>query len=271
MNRDTASPLAMLPSPSFILAAAAGFATPTLVGRAWCPPAAPATRLVEARMADDFGGFEVAVREYVATLSASELSDADAPSPLAYDELRRKGRVDLVEGCMRHGGYIKVSKQLGLPLRLAAPPPAPPPSSFSEPEAPAVGLKLSGAARESRLQEDIAAGVAAPSPQARPRRQPQPAVELEKLRPGLVNEAVAAAAPPTAQAREPQREGARLRLEGPQRAALVALAWITALGYGHASSGLLDPSLLEPLRAAAPAALCACVLTAVLGAVKGEE
>jgi len=61
---------------------------------------------------------EAAVRAYVAALPAGALDDASLPSPLSYKELQHNGRPDLVEGCMNFGGYLKLSRDFGLPVRI---------------------------------------------------------------------------------------------------------------------------------------------------------
>ena len=61
----------------------------------------------------DFDEFKSATTAYLATLNETALNEPEFPSPLSYKELQRNGRVDLVEGCMKFGGYVKVSEQLG--------------------------------------------------------------------------------------------------------------------------------------------------------------
>ena len=61
----------------------------------------------------DFEAFSSEVSAYISTLNETARDDPDFPSPLAYVELQRAGRTDLVEGCMQYGGYLRVSEQLG--------------------------------------------------------------------------------------------------------------------------------------------------------------
>ena len=56
---------------------------------------------------DEFSELEGALREYLSTLGDVEAADG----PLAYSALRENGRTDLVEGVMKHGGYVKVMTQ----------------------------------------------------------------------------------------------------------------------------------------------------------------
>ena len=60
---------------------------------------------------DTFAALENELRAYLSALPESALSDAAAPSPLAYTELKRNGRTDLAEGCLKHGGYVRVRQE----------------------------------------------------------------------------------------------------------------------------------------------------------------
>ena len=61
---------------------------------------------------------KAAVLAYVAELPDGAVDDPALPSPLNYNELNFHGRSDLVEGCMAHGGYLKISNELGIPVRI---------------------------------------------------------------------------------------------------------------------------------------------------------
>ena len=61
-----------------------------------------------------FDDFRASTTAYLATLNETALNDPAFPSPLSYTELQNSGRVDLVEGCMKFGGYLKVSDSLTL-------------------------------------------------------------------------------------------------------------------------------------------------------------
>ena len=85
---------------------------------------------------DDYADLQSEVRDYLATIPAEELADPESPSPLAYAELGRRGRTDLVEGCMKHGGYLRVSADLGVPVRVKPTPKKAGPLRFiAEPDA----------------------------------------------------------------------------------------------------------------------------------------
>lgn len=64
------------------------------------------------------GELEGAIKAYIAELPEGALDDPTLPSPLNYKELNFNGRPDLVEGCMAHGGYLKLSNELGIPVRI---------------------------------------------------------------------------------------------------------------------------------------------------------
>lgn len=203
----------------------------------------------------DAAAFEAAVRAYVSTLDEKELQDPAAPSPLAYAELQRNGQLDLVAGCMEHGGYIQVSKRLGVPLRLPkeAEQPADAPR-FIEALPPTLGLKLSGSKREA----DLAAAVqtldltraAAPAPagvrggvvyEPTPLRLPRP-----KAAPSDIISSSTDA--------RPRWELAWVfRYDGSQRAWLVFLVWLSAAGYGRATAEVLEPGIVSTMQATAQA------------------
>lgn len=76
------------------------------------PPARAAFR--------SFDELEAVATAYLRTLNETALNDPTFPSPLSYKELQKNGRVDLVEGCMQFGGYVKVSELLGGKLSTSA-------------------------------------------------------------------------------------------------------------------------------------------------------
>jgi len=76
------------------------------------------TPIAMANSYDTLEEFEAAIREYLATLPDGAIDDPSLPSALNYNELNFNGRPDLVEGCMKFGGYLKVSNDLGVPVRV---------------------------------------------------------------------------------------------------------------------------------------------------------
>ena len=64
------------------------------------------------------GELEAAIKAYIAELPEGAADDPSLPSPLNYNELNFNGRPDLVEGCMAYGGYLQLSNELGIPVRI---------------------------------------------------------------------------------------------------------------------------------------------------------
>mmetsp|Transcript_6572 Transcript_6572/g.19924 ORF Transcript_6572/g.19924 Transcript_6572/m.19924 type:complete len:310 (+) Transcript_6572:50-979(+) len=67
----------------------------------------------------DFGELEDAVKKYLAGVERSGGVEVDEneelpSSPIAYKTLAKRGRFDILEGVMKFGGYIEVSRKLGL-------------------------------------------------------------------------------------------------------------------------------------------------------------
>eukprot|EP00965_Chrysotila_dentata_P209596 6185383-Pleurochrysis_carterae.AAC.1 len=106
---------------------------------------------------DTFEELEAVIQKYTALPDIkAAIEDESAPSPLSYTELQRNGRIDLVEGLMKHGGYSSVSKRLGLPVRFSTP------LEVSKPKTPKImqaynevgaSLAVGRAAREERLAQ----------------------------------------------------------------------------------------------------------------------
>lgn len=93
---------------------------------------APIVAMAMAKGFESIEVLEAAVRSYIAGLPEGQADDPALPSPLDYTELKFNGRPDLVDGLIAFGGYIKMSKQLELPIRIGVKRPAgdvPPPSA----------------------------------------------------------------------------------------------------------------------------------------------
>uniref|UniRef100_A0A6V3ZM40 Uncharacterized protein n=1 Tax=Prymnesium polylepis TaxID=72548 RepID=A0A6V3ZM40_9EUKA len=61
---------------------------------------------------DTFAELEVALRQY--------LEESPAGTSISYLDLNKAGRTDLVEGMMKHGGYVKITEQLGIGMGALA-------------------------------------------------------------------------------------------------------------------------------------------------------
>lgn len=59
-----------------------------------------------------------AIRAYLKQLPEGAVDDPSLPSALNYKELAYNGRQDIVEGCMAHGGYLQLSNEMGVPVRI---------------------------------------------------------------------------------------------------------------------------------------------------------
>ena len=230
------------------------------------------SRLGAAVMAVNFAEFSVLeseVRAYLATLDDTAINDPDAPSPLAYTELQAAGRVDLVEGCMQHGGYLAVSRKLGVRVQASvlAPQVAQKPLfDYDDDKADTgAGVMLSGAAKEDKMAADLIRLAAKSSEPAAPVVAPKAPVG-DRLTP-LKAPAAAAAAGDGEQDKGPLYGlGRYIRLNGLQRANAGLLAVLLAAGFGQSSAEALDPGLVGTVQLAATVLCVAHLLIASYGA-----
>ena len=230
------------------------------------------SRLGAAVMAVNFAEFSVLeseVRAYLATLDDTAINDPDAPSPLAYTELQAAGRVDLVEGCMQHGGYLAVSRKLGVRVQASvlAPQVAQKPLfDYDDDKADTgAGVMLSGAAKEDKMAADLIRLAAKASEPAAPVVAPKAPVG-DRLTP-LKAPAAAAAAGDGEQDKGPLYGlGRYIRLNGLQRANAGLLAVLLAAGFGQSSAEALDPGLVGTVQLAATVLCVAHLLIASYGA-----
>ena len=86
------------------------------------------------------GELKTAIREYLAGLPAGAADDPSLPSPLNYNELNYNGRPDLVEGCMAYGGYLALSNELDIPVRIGVERPAGAPGKKAQVAKKAINL-----------------------------------------------------------------------------------------------------------------------------------
>ena len=237
--------------------------TPRPTARSVLRPRAPPPR-AESQYAT-FEALEAELRGYLGTLNATAL--AGPPYPLKYTELQRAGRVDLVEGCMKFGGYASVGERLGMPIPPPPPPPPPPPSLFLPDQRAEKGnLAVSAASREERLAAQLA-----------PKSEAERAAEAERKAAravGFKGDQVLPLRAPSqgdggggAAAADDAFSGASafFRLSGPQRAEVLLLVALWAGGYGRGSAQLFDAATLEPLRWAATTLFFGHVLIAAYG------
>lgn len=224
---------------------------------------------------DEFGELEVAIQQHLATLNATELADPASPSPLGYEELAIKRRVDLAEGLMKHGGYLAVSDRLGVRVRpIGAAPSTAPVNAAAEVADP--GGNIGFANKEEKLAAQLAAMASAPRPNAAEtaaapqpdepsravsRYAPREMLEINrgvsKSTPGAPDEAVEARGAP-----------AFIRLDGPERACILLLVGLCAAAFGRGSAEGLDPAVVSALQLPALALCVANVGIAGYGALQ---
>ncbi|KAG8458182.1 hypothetical protein KFE25_011713 [Diacronema lutheri] len=218
---------------------------------------------------------EAELRAHVAALPAAELDDESLPPPLAYSELSRNGRDDLARAVMDAGGYIQMSRRLGLRWALpkkAAPPPVVEVRNFDPREALKSGFLKLGEARsatEDVLETKRLSEFARREPAQLTPQQVGRSKLAELLRPARA---------PYVSTDDPlpgRQLLVDMQMSLPQRASAVLLAWALALAFGAHPTVPLDGDALLAARgaavglAAAHAALGA--YAAVLAAGKGRS
>jgi len=217
-----------------------------------------------ARSYDEFEVLASDIRDYLGQIDPKLLEGPGAPSPLAYTELQRNGRTDLAEGCMKHGGYLKVSEALGVRVNLVAPPPPPAaPRFLPEDDSVGFGLALSASARESRLVDNVdvsAASNATPGSMAAP-------LPRDRLMP-----LEAASSPRQKDSDSPVRplqwDVARAtKLDSLQRASVLLLLVLASFGFGKSSGSVLDATAIASAQLGAEALLVAHLSMAAYAAL----
>mmetsp|Transcript_65835 Transcript_65835/g.109423 ORF Transcript_65835/g.109423 Transcript_65835/m.109423 type:complete len:289 (+) Transcript_65835:20-886(+) len=217
-------------------------------------------RLTQPRSAsfEDFSVLEAEISSYLSTLNRSALEDPSAPSPLAYLELRRNGRADIAEGCMIHGGYVRVSEQLGVPVRLATPKEKTRPPRFLQIEDERGAIALSRFSKEARLSKS--ANESALSTSTSRERNFDATVEPRPFVAGTVN------GPTVVKHVEAEWSLARfVQLNGVQRISVMMLVCTLAAGFGKSSTQVLDGSTVAALQSGSLALLLAHTLIAAYG------
>jgi hypothetical protein len=218
---------------------------------------------------------EAHIRAYLSENSAA----AAEPSPLAYLTLRNYGRTDLIEPIMNNGGYIAVSRALGIRVdntySTYRPPRRPEelPSMFSK--ADGAGTLALGAGLDQRLNVDVASIKPMPPlvPETATVSGNEAYVSVRSGELPYIPEPVPTAEEVAAIGRDivivvddVVEEGERLALTPLMRVGTLLLVVTAALGYGRASSGLLESGVLEALRAGSAALAVGHALLAVYAA-----
>ena len=213
-----------------------------------------------------FRAIEKEVREYLKNCSSDE------ESPLSYVALKKNGRIDLVSPIMDAGGYLEVSKRLGVPVDRKYTEVVAPTSAFdSQPQLDtgvtfnasiAIGQTLEdklgtiedvvrNATKGERNSSDMRVSRSATADQV------PSAEELMRQNEQIV--------PPVVDDFLP--EGERFVLTFRLRVGLVALVLATSLGFGNASAGVIDGNIVLLMQKVSEALLITHGVVAIYGAV----
>lgn len=182
-----------------------------------------------------------------AYLSASGAEPVDFATTLSYAALAENGRRDLVERMIDIGGYPAALALVGVetpPLPDDIPPV--PVRVFNPPEV------TGGIALGAKLDDLLNAPIPPPSTTRSRKRAPCPrAVERVPSAEELARGVQEAAARPSPVVDKPVPPGERLVLSGTMRAGLLALVAVSAVGFGRASVGVVDPAAVEACKGVA--------------------
>jgi hypothetical protein len=182
---------------------------------------------------------EAMVKSYLATDAAKNDS-----SPISYAALGNAGRLDLIEPIMNAGGYISVSKRLGIPVDESflnvKPSEKTRATVFDEKLTP--GSLALGRGREDRLSAAIGTGSSSTDtlsnlPDSRLYSGPQPVIDPSEM---------AAIGKNIVEVRDdPIPQGERLALDTRMRAGTLILVACSALAYGSASNRVFDATYIH--------------------------
>lgn len=206
-------------------------------------PSPPAFATLEA--------LEDELRAYLAALPAAELEDESLPPPLAYSELSRNGRDDLSRAVLEFGGYIQLSRRLGLRWLLPKKEGRAPTievDNFDPTKTLRTGFLKLGNAR--RATEDV---LETKRLDEIPRRQPAPPTAQAAGRSKLASLLQPARVPYVNTEDElPLRQLlVDMQMSVPQRAGALLLAWALALAFGPHPAVQLEGDALLAARGAA--------------------
>lgn len=211
------------------------------------------------------------VKDYLTNVPQQELDDDRLPPPLSYTELSRRGREDLARAVMDGGGYIALSKALGvrwqMPKKVPDKPPLVPVENFDPTASEKSGFLKLGRARADT--EDILSEKPLSAFKKENATAASPNLQPESKLASLLAPAVA---PYVSDEDDTSLRQALvdMQLSGQQRAAALLLAWTLANAFG-AGGDLVDPEIRQFLRPAALALIAVHVGSAgfaVLGAVQ---
>lgn len=228
--------------------------------RGRCPPRWRCS--AQSEKAISFAELEAEIRKYL------DSHEDPGPNPLAYTNLGEAGRTDLISRIMDHGGYLEVSRRLGIPVDestfILPPPVRDPNKSLFRSEDDRASLLL-GRDLESRfgaVEQGVDGSKASDNSlassggrRAASRQEVPTGEELrlanEKLAPSVVD--------------KPVPEGERFTLTASMRLGMLVLAGVTAVGFGRASPGVVNQETITTCRVIAEALGVAHLLVGVYG------
>ena len=195
------------------------------------------------RTDSSFKSLESDIREYLDTYS----SDEPTTNPLAYINLSKAGRDDLIPRIMDAGGYIEVSQRLGVSVyesNFIKPPSVtqfPPLVSAQQSSSLALGQNLEKKLEtvEQAIQEGKDRSLDLSATERRSSFREVPSAD------DLVRQNDAILPPP---ADEVVPEGERFTFTLPMRIGLLALVATASAGYGRSSHGVLDEDIVALCR-----------------------
>jgi len=203
---------------------------------------------------DSFEELAGEITSYLGTLDEAALQDPEAPSPLSYLELQAAGRTDLVQGCMKHGGYLAVSNKMGVRLKSSPPPPtAVNPWTQPVEEEEEVGVTLSGAAKEEKMAADLdrlarRTADAVISPESSPVASAPRGDRLAPMRAAGRSESSSSSSSGSSSSASSLQPD--VYLDGVQRAEMALLIGLFAAGFGRTSEQVLPPGLVAGAQSA---------------------
>lgn len=219
---------------------------PTTLQRSRCPSRWRCTADNDKTIS--FVALEAEIRQYL------DGCEDPGPSPLAYTNLGEAGRTDLISRIMEHGGYLQVSRRLGVPVdesNFISPPSVPIPNTSLFNQEDGKPSLVMGRDLEARLgtvgqviEDSKVSGNALSSSQRRALRAGVPSgQELRSASEQFI--------PPVTD--EPLPKGERFSLTASMRLGMVLLAAVTAVGFGRASSGVVNEDTIATCRLMAEA------------------
>lgn len=197
---------------------------------------------------EDFAILEKDIREYL-----ESCPEVDS-SPLAYVNLGKAGRTDLISRIMSFGGYIHVSTRLDIPVdesQFIPPAPVFDPNQESVFEKFDTGASLSlGRDLEAKLESldqlsrtsgDASNSRTMTAPEGKDRDDVPSGEEIRRENERILPPVVDAVVP----------EGERVVLTAGMRFGMVLLAVLFAIGFGRSSSGVISEDAIVVCRAIA--------------------